>query len=105
MTHKIKNSTLAFLGFGTVFATAVLWLSQLFFPYVLSSSFFALNKKFQDLNIVVVALDDVTLNSNSFKRYQDINRCDYATLLKNILNAEPSTVGVDVFFSASSKES
>jgi CHASE2 domain-containing sensor protein len=85
-------------------AAIVLFVSQLFFPYALSSYFFALNGHLKDPDIVVVALDDATINSASFKRYQDISRCDYATLLKNLLNSEPKAIGVDVFFSSASKD-
>ncbi len=53
---------------------------------------------------MIVALDDTTLNSTSFKRYQDISRCDYVTLLKNLIHSDVKAVAVDVFFSASSRD-
>lgn len=40
-------------------------------------------------------MDDETLNSGKFKKYQDINRCDYTTLLSNILSGKPKAVVID----------
>ncbi len=48
--------------------------------------------------IVIVALDDATINNPEFKRYQDIDRADYAQVIENILAQNPSAIGVDVFF-------
>jgi len=62
------------------------------------SSYFGLNKDAIDKDIIVVALDEETLNSNKFKRYQDINRCDYATLLRNILYGDPKVIVMDTVF-------
>lgn len=49
-------------------------------------------------DIVVVALDEEVLNSNKFKRYQDITRCDYATLIRNILYGNPKVIVMDTVF-------
>lgn len=62
------------------------------------SSYFGLHKSLVDKDIVVVALDEETLNSNKFKRYQDITRCDYATLIRNILYGDPKVVVMDTVF-------
>ena len=48
-----------------------------------------------DKNIMIVALDSETLNSGKYKSYQEINRCDYATLLNNILIGNPKVVVMD----------
>ena len=103
MTRKIKRSDFVFLSIATALSAGVLTVSQLFFPYVLSSTFFGFNRDSVDSDIVIVAIDDKTLNSSGFKRYQDIGRCDYSTLLKNLINAEPKAVAVDVFFSQGSE--
>lgn len=49
-------------------------------------------------DIVVVAMDNETLNNPEFKRFQDISRSDYAQVLSNIMQGSPKVVGVDVFF-------
>lgn len=49
-------------------------------------------------DIVIVALDDATLNTPNFLRYQDISRADYAKVLTNILSDAPKAIGVDTFF-------
>lgn len=103
-TFKIKNSDLAFAGIVFVVATIILTLVQLLFPAVLSSALFSLNKGLVDPNIVVVAIDEKTVNSDGFKRYQDISRCNYTTLLRNITHSDPKAVGVDVFFAQKSAQ-
>jgi len=49
-------------------------------------------------DIVIVALDEATINNPNFKRYQDIDRGDYVKVLENILAQTPSVVAVDTFF-------
>lgn len=68
------------------------------FQYAISSSFFGLNKDFTDKDIIIVALDEKTLNSEMFKRYQDITRCDHADLIRNIEYWEPKSIWIDIFF-------
>ena len=100
MTYKVKKGDLVFAGAILLFSAITLPLVQLFFPSVLSSALFSLNKNHIDPDIVIVALDEKTLGE--FKRYQDISRCDYATLLRNISRGDPKAVGVDVFFAQKS---
>ena len=60
--------------------------------------YYSLNSDKINKDIVIVALDSKTLNSDNFHRYQDIWREDYAQLLQNILYQDPKIVGVDVTF-------
>ncbi len=80
----------AVLAAGSLFA-----LSR--FDYVLSSWLFSLNPA-PSSDVLVVALDEVTLWAGDFKRYQDIDRCDYASLIETILHDDPRMVAVDIFF-------
>lgn len=105
MTHKIntwfqKTEKQDFLFYGIValVVLVLLFLLALYSNYTIVSSYFGLNKSMIDKDIVVVALDEETLNSNKFKRYQDITRCDYATLLRNILYGDPKVVVMDTVF-------
>ncbi len=68
------------------------------FRYIITSSYFKLNKNYISKEIIVVALDTNTINSEKFKRFQDINRCDYTTLLRNILYWDPKVIWVDIVF-------
>lgn len=64
---------------------------------------FGYQEKAPRKDIVIVALDEKTINNPDFKRYQDIGREDYAQVLENVLVGNPSVVGVDVFFYNESK--
>lgn len=59
---------------------------------------FHLQEKEPREDIVIVALDDETLNQEKFKRFQDITRADYARVLEHILKGNPKAIGVDTFF-------
>lgn len=105
MTHKIsawlqkiEKRDVFFYGSMALAVFFLLLLLALYSNYTIISSYFGLNKGMVDKNIVVVALDEETLNSNKFKRYQDITRCDYATLLRNILYGDPKVVVMDIVF-------
>lgn len=82
----------------TLVILVLLFLLALYSNYTIVSSYFGLNKGLIDKDIIVVALDEETLNSNKFKRYQDITRCDYATLIRNILYGDPKVVVMDTVF-------
>lgn len=105
MTHKIgiwlqkmDKRDIFFYGGMCLVVFALLFLLALYSNYTIVSSYFGLNKASIDKDIIIVALDEETLNSNKFKRYQDINRCDYATLLRNILYGDPKVVVMDMVF-------
>ena len=68
------------------------------FQYVITSNYFKFNKNYVNDDIVVVTIDEATLNSSTFPRYQDINRYHYSQVIQNILKDEPKIVGVDVTF-------
>ena len=55
-------------------------------------------------DIVIVALDDETINHPGFKRFQDISRADYAKVIKNIFADDPKGIGIDVFFYNASQD-
>lgn len=95
---KIEKWDFLFYGVVSFVILILLFLLALYSNYTLVSSYFGLNKGIIDTDIVVVALDEETLNSNKFKRYQDITRCDYATLLRNILYGDPKVVVMDTVF-------
>ena len=98
MTHKIARERIWFYGGIAVLLPILLFFLATRFGYTIVSSYFGLNTPAIDRNLVLVALDEETLNSPKFKRYQDITRCDYATLLRNILNGDPKVVAVDAVF-------
>lgn len=95
---KIEKRDILFYGGISVVIFLLLFFLALYSNYTIVSSYFGLNKGAINKDIVVVALDEETLNSNKFKRYQDINRCDYATLLRNILYGDPKVVVMDTVF-------
>jgi hypothetical protein len=103
MTHKIitflkntKKQDILFYGGMFLIVFILLLVLALYSNYTIISSYFGLNKSMIDKSIIVVALDEETLNSNKFKRYQEITRCDYATLLRNILYGDPKVVVMDI---------
>ncbi|EKD30379.1 MAG: Adenylate cyclase, partial [uncultured bacterium (gcode 4)] len=105
MTHKIiayfqniQRKDILFYGGIGIFLFLLLFILGLQFSYTITSSYFNLNKSAIDKNIAIVALDEETLNSHKFKRYQDIDRCDHANLLRNILYGDPKIVVVDMVF-------
>lgn len=105
MTHKITTylekidrKNLFFYGGMTTFLVIMMFSLALYSNYTIVSSYFGLNRTAVNKDIIVVALDEKTLNSQKFKRYQDINRCDYATLLRNILYGDPKVVVMDTVF-------
>lgn len=59
---------------------------------------FHLQEKEPREDIVIVALDDATLNHEEFKRFQDITRADHARVIEHILKGNPKAIGVDTFF-------
>lgn len=72
--------------------------------YVWSNNYFKLNKSYINKDIIIVAIDDKTINSNNFKRYQDINRSDYADLIRKISYDNPKIIFTDVVFSSKSND-
>jgi len=97
-TLKIEKYDFLFYGIVSLIVFFLIFLLALYSNYTIVSSYFGMNKSMIDKDIIVVALDEETLNSNKFKRYQDINRCDYATLLRNILYGDPKVVVMDMVF-------
>ncbi len=95
---KIEKHDFLFYGIVSLGILILLFLLALYSNYTLVSSYFGLNKSLTDKDIIVVALDEETLNSNKFKRYQDITRCDYATLIRNILYGDPKVIVMDMVF-------
>ena len=96
---KYKNIILFF-----VFITFMLYFVWVKFAYTISNNYFKLNNKYIDKDIVIVALDDKTINSNNFKRYQDISRTDYADILRIINYDKPKAIFTDVVFSNETKD-
>ena len=92
---KIEKSTFFFYGWMFVILFFLLFFLALYTNYTIVSSYFGLNKSMIDKDIMIVALDNETLNSGKYKKYQDINRCDYTTLLNNILAGNPKAVILD----------
>ncbi|EKD66057.1 MAG: hypothetical protein ACD_49C00067G0043 [uncultured bacterium (gcode 4)] len=98
----LKRNKSFILAWTWFFLLVFLFSSRL--EYIITNNFFRFNNGFVDKNIVIVALDSKTINSPKFKRFQDISRCDYAELIKNIQYWEPKAIWVDVFFSQESKD-
>lgn len=80
---------------GIMFLMYFVWLR---FQYLLTSWYFLFNKSSTSKDIIIVALDKKTLSSESFKRFQDINRSDYAELVRNISYWQPKVIWLDVLF-------
>ncbi len=99
MTYKINFSNRIYEILFFIFLTFILYFVWVKFAYIASNNYFLLNQKYIDNDIIIVALDDKTINSNNFKRFQDINRSDYADLLRIISYDEPKAVFTDVVFS------
>lgn len=98
MTNKItiKKILLYWLIYiSIVWIVFLIWIKS---QYLLSSFYFWMNWSSVNKDIVVVALDKKTLTSTKFKRFQDINRADYATLIRHIGYWDPKVIWVDVFF-------
>lgn len=92
---------------------SLLWLFIVFFllpsypslTYLVSKPIIDRTLPIESKNIVLVSLDEKTLNTEGFKRYQEIWRYDYAKVIKNILTQNPSLVVVDIYFSQNSTDS
>lgn len=76
----------------------VMYLVWINTKYLITSNYFGFNESYLDKDIVIVAIDEKTLNSDKFKRYWDLNRSDYASLLRNIAYWDPKAIWVDIFF-------
>lgn len=85
--------------FFFIFLCFILLFVWIKFSYILSSNYFLLNKNYINKDIIIVAIDEKTLNSNNFKRFLDITRWDYADLLRRISYNEPKAILVDIVFS------
>ncbi len=106
MTSKIKN-IIDKVQNSPIFLYGIIIIVVLFFnlyvginfQYFITSTYFKLfNTPYRSKDIVIVWIDNKTLNQQWNKRYQDINRDDYAKVINNIMNGDPKAVVVDVFF-------
>lgn len=59
---------------------------------------FGYQEKSPGANIIIVGLDDATINNPNFKSYPEIDRGDYIKVIKNILPHNPSVIALDTFF-------
>lgn len=101
MNDKIKkfvNKDLLLYSILVLTVLAISFFVWLKFEYISSWNYFKMNESHIDNDIVLVAIDERTLNSDNFKRYQDLNRADYAWLLRNISYGHPKAIWVDIFF-------
>lgn len=101
MINKITKDSIHHIIFF-LFLSIIIFFVWVKFPYNISSNYFLFNKKYINDDIVIVAIDEKTLNSNNFKRFQDITRWDFADLIRKISYREPAGVLVDVVFSQKS---
>lgn len=99
MISKIKTKLHIIKTIFVIVLIIIFWyFIDINFKYFLSFWYFWLNKDSISKDIIVVAIDDKTLNSEKFWRLQDFSRADYAQLLRNILYWEPKIIWVDIFF-------
>lgn len=101
---KVKIQALIFHLALVIFVVITCFFVVMKFQYFLTTYYFDFNKKYIDDNIMVIALDDKTLNSSKFKRMQDVTRADYASIFQKIVYMEPKLVWVDIFFASNSTD-
>lgn len=98
---KFLKQNLGEFIIGTSVFIFVFLLSQIRFLSGVADSFdfslFSYQKTPASDEIIIVALDNATINNPQFKRYQDISRNDYVKVIDNILKGNPKAVGLDVF--------
>lgn len=105
MNDKIKLKDFFIYAFIYICILWIVILIALKSQYSLSSFYFRLNSDKINDEIVVVAIDKKTLNSDRFKRFQDLDRPIYAELLNKITYWDPKIIWVDVFFLHDSSDS
>lgn len=99
MIDKIKKSLIFLYGFIIIAVLIINFLVWISFQYFLTGNYFQIfSSAFRSKDIVIVGIDNKTLNQQWSKRYQDINRDDYAKVVNNIMNWDPKSVVIDVFF-------
>lgn len=101
-TSQAKSSVIKriilFFTFGLI-----LYIIWPIFNYNINSFFFGFNSQYVNKDIVIVWLDDDTLNKMSM-RYQEIWRSIYTDLLNKIIIQKPKAIAVDVVFKWSTLE-
>jgi len=99
MIDKIKKSPIFLYGLIVLVVLLINFFVWINFQYFLTWNYFEIfSSAFRNKDIVIVWIDNKTLNQQWSKRYQDINRDDYAKVINNIMNGDPKAVVVDVFF-------
>jgi len=99
MNNKIKDILII------LFVVLILVFIAPFTRNFINSIFFIYNSKYFDNDLILVAIDQKTLNDPNFKRYWDLNRADYADILWKISSfGTPKAIWVDIVFINKSSE-